>query len=183
MSITSTIPPTQSSCSIVGVDPRVHLSSRPRNFKVYPNVEDCAAKCAAETNFTCKGFVWMGSKSGCVLHGKIDSPVIMQKNSRWFLIDLNCATVSPCYWPAKATNIDPTTISASKKAVNVQIHDHCQALCLLGVLQPACWAYAHSTDSAVTSGYNCYLFPALTQSQSNAAASGKFSLYQNQCKM
>ncbi len=47
-------------CSIMGVDPSVHLCNNTRLYIVYENVPDCAAKCAAETNFTCQGFVWMG---------------------------------------------------------------------------------------------------------------------------
>ncbi len=66
------------------------------------------------------------------------------------------------------------------KAVNVQNHNQCQALCLLDELQPLCHAYALSS-SAFYNGYNCYLFPALTAAKISAAASGKFVLYQNQC--
>lgn len=32
----------------------------------------------------------LGPTSGCVLHGKIDKPVIMENGSTWFLIDLDC---------------------------------------------------------------------------------------------
>uniref|UniRef100_A0A914WVI0 Apple domain-containing protein n=1 Tax=Plectus sambesii TaxID=2011161 RepID=A0A914WVI0_9BILA len=156
----------------MGVDPDVHLSSTPQNYKVYPNVSDCAARCAAETNFTCRAFVWMGPNSGCVLHGKLDMPVIMENGSRWFLVDLDCAAKQPCWWSVKATNIDPTSIGASMKAVNVQNHNQCQALCLMGVLQPECRAYALTNDPFYSDGYNCYLFPPLSDAQVTPASSG-----------
>uniref|UniRef100_A0A914VSC9 Apple domain-containing protein n=1 Tax=Plectus sambesii TaxID=2011161 RepID=A0A914VSC9_9BILA len=165
----------------MGVDARVRLSSAPRKYKVYPNVVDCAGKCAAETNFTCKAFVWKGPNSGCVLHGKIDMPVVMQNKSEWFLVDLDCVTPQSCWWPVKAANVNPTSIAASMKAVKAQSHNHCQALCLLGVLQPLCRAYAFAVNLFYAKDYNCYLFPALKPAQSAAAASGNFILYQNQC--
>jgi hypothetical protein len=175
-------------------------------------------------------FPFSGPNSGCVLHGKLDLPVVMQKGSKWFLVDLDCAESSKfpesyelsethlqicfeyltvtrrrdgptvfnqieeknflvvvnsvfsetCSWPINATNIDPTSIASPMKSVNVQNHNQCQALCLLDMLQPLCHAYALSTAPFYT-GYNCYLFPALTQVHVSSAASGKFVLYQNQC--
>uniref|UniRef100_A0A914V9B7 Apple domain-containing protein n=1 Tax=Plectus sambesii TaxID=2011161 RepID=A0A914V9B7_9BILA len=165
----------------MGVDPDVRLSSKPRNYKVYGKVNDCAAKCAAETNFTCKGFVWKGPNSGCVLHGKLDLPVVMQNGSKWFLVDLDCKASQPCWWPVKSANIDPTSIKVAKKMVNVNNHNQCQALCLMGVLQPKCRAYALRDDPFYADGYNCYLFPALNQNLISSAVSGKYILYHNQC--
>uniref|UniRef100_A0A914V6D9 Apple domain-containing protein n=1 Tax=Plectus sambesii TaxID=2011161 RepID=A0A914V6D9_9BILA len=114
----------------------------------------------------------MGPNSGCVLHGKLDLPVIMQNASKWFLVDLDCTSSQPCWWPVKATNIDPTSIGASMKAANVQNHNQCQALCLMGVLQPECRAYALTNDPFYTDGYNCYLFPPLSDAQVTSVSSG-----------
>jgi hypothetical protein len=92
----------------------------------------------------------------------------MMNGSKWFVIDLDCTAAckfcpcskfstilniicsvinesssitAPCWWPVKATNIDPTSIAAPVKTVNVQNPNQCQALCLLAVLQPLCRAY------------------------------------------
>uniref|UniRef100_A0A914V7B6 Apple domain-containing protein n=1 Tax=Plectus sambesii TaxID=2011161 RepID=A0A914V7B6_9BILA len=99
-------------------------------------------------------------------------PVIMENGSRWFLVDLDCAAKQQCWWPVKATNIDPTSIGAPMKAVNVQNHNQCQALCLMGVLQPECRAYALTNDPFYADGYNCYLFPPLSDAQVTPASSG-----------
>uniref|UniRef100_A0A914WSR9 Apple domain-containing protein n=1 Tax=Plectus sambesii TaxID=2011161 RepID=A0A914WSR9_9BILA len=96
----------------------------------------------------------------------------MQNASKWFLVDLDCTSSQPCWWPVKATNIDPTSIGASMKAVNVQNHNQCQALCLMGVLQPECRAYALTNDPFFANGYNCYLFPPLSDAQVTSASSG-----------
>jgi hypothetical protein len=39
-------------------------------------------------------YPFSGQGSGCVLHGTLDLPVVMQNGSKWFLVDLDCAEKS-----------------------------------------------------------------------------------------
>uniref|UniRef100_A0A914WKY1 Apple domain-containing protein n=1 Tax=Plectus sambesii TaxID=2011161 RepID=A0A914WKY1_9BILA len=50
--------PRSSSCSVQGVDPEASLTYNLRQYKIHPDVQNCALKCEQEMDFTCKAFVW-----------------------------------------------------------------------------------------------------------------------------
>uniref|UniRef100_A0A914XJE9 Apple domain-containing protein n=1 Tax=Plectus sambesii TaxID=2011161 RepID=A0A914XJE9_9BILA len=171
--------PRNSSCSVQRVDPAL-MYYNPYRYEVYPNAQNCALKCAQETSFVCKAFVWKGPKSDCYLYGEIDNPVIKQSDSEWILIDLDCFTSISCQWPDNPKKINPATIDSRMIKSKAKNRDHCLALCLLGKRQPPCRAYAFSADPAHMQK-NCYLFPALKPEKITAAAIGDFTLSQNSC--
>uniref|UniRef100_A0A914X989 Apple domain-containing protein n=1 Tax=Plectus sambesii TaxID=2011161 RepID=A0A914X989_9BILA len=175
---TTTIP---NSWTIGGVNPRVRLSSVRGNYKRYPNVQDCASKCAQETNFTCRGFVSKGPGSDCVLHGEIDLPIVKQTGSRWFLVKLDGASGKMCFWTDDPKKINPTTISSQKEVTSADNQNGCRALCLIGKLQPDCIAYAFSTNP-IYKPNNCYLFSVESIYYLTEAATGDFTLSRKSCQ-
>uniref|UniRef100_A0A914XQ38 Apple domain-containing protein n=1 Tax=Plectus sambesii TaxID=2011161 RepID=A0A914XQ38_9BILA len=123
---------------------------------------------------------FLGPSTGCVLYGRIDQPIIFMNNSKFFFVDKNCAATS-CKWPIKRENMNAVSLLPPMKGVEAQSPNHCQTLCLMGLLLQKCRAYAWLNDASYKSGYNCYLFPSLSSATIASAASGDFTFYQNEC--
>ncbi|KAE9555386.1 hypothetical protein FO519_001398 [Halicephalobus sp. NKZ332] len=176
-------------CRIDSVDPRTQPSSA--GFKAVGAQQDCAARCVAETSFSCEAYVTTGPGGPCVLHGPIDRVVEVLVMSSWYLQDINCvvntsAATSLCGWQLVRTSISPLETTASQwtslgYAINA---DHCGTLCMMNhpLYKPnPCEAYAYSTSTSWTGPEdNCYMYTPIDEPWS-FDSTGNFDLYKQVC--
>uniref|UniRef100_A0A914PMT4 Uncharacterized protein n=1 Tax=Panagrolaimus davidi TaxID=227884 RepID=A0A914PMT4_9BILA len=152
------------------------------NKRYLPQVLDCKQACAAETTFTCTGFLWPAAGGDCYLYDKMNLALdIFRNNQNSYVMYVRVCDGAPtpsvgfCEFVQNLTNVAAVTSSISVSP-GIAAESSCREFCIAQFQGVQCNAYVVSLDTKMLS--QCVLYSTVP----TGLTAGTSNLYVKTCR-